>query len=819
MGELPSGTVTFAFVDVVGSTSAFTDHGDAFVAALDILHRVIADCTGAQAGVVVKTEGDGAFLAFPDADGAVRALVALQDRVEATVADPATPEPRLRVRAGAHTGAATPVSGDYVALPVNVAARVTSAAGAGQALISEAVVEALSDAALAGPAVGEYALKDVRGPTSLYRVTGPPDAPRAAPYRRTNVAETVTSFVGRDAELIALGDLVRSHRLVTVLGPGGMGKTRLTSELVLRIASSYDSGAWLVELASVSEPEQVLSQFAAAVGSRASSADELADELVGRGRMLLLVDNCEHVIDAAAEVAGQLLARVPHLSVLATSREALMVEGERVWRIPALAVEDAGCALFAHRYADGTAEFERLDRSVVAELCRALDGSPLAIELASSHAHSLPIDQLLAVVRDGSETLARRGGGRQSSLDAVVAWSIDRLDRVHREALLVLAQAPARLTSEEAALLLRDLVPDHATTAVAVLRHLVSVSLVDLDGDRYRLLDTIRAAARRALRADDQLRPRARRMLHAAAAALVDPDHDFSLIYQDDPRADRLLLLEEAVVDAWEDRTPGLGEVWVTLGIVAVYLPLSERLRRTASAAVAEVPDAVAIGSDDAYRIAGAYQIAAMADLGAVSWSAEDSVRFVEAVAAGSPPQVGTRVAMIAATVLVHASRAEGAVPIVERAVGLAELTGEVIHRANAAVLEAFVAAMRGDHERALALSDRAREIAGPDYADWPAMENNHACNLVVAGRPDEAIAVLRRALDRHPWTKDRWGLTTSLAEALLAAGEPADAAIIAEQVREELVKEPMHGPARQFLSLVDGLIPQIEEALLRSAE
>lgn len=822
VGVLPSGTVTFAFVDVVGSTAAFTDHGEAFVVALDTLHRVIVECAEAYAGVVVKTEGDGAFLAFPDADGAVRALVALQAQVEAAATDPATPEPRLRVRAGAHTGAAAPVAGDYVALPVNVAARVTSAAGAGQALISQAVVDALADGtlvAMAGPALGEYGLKDVRGPTNLYLVAGPEDPPRAPLYRRTNVAETVTTFFGRDGELAALGDLVRSHRLVTVVGPGGMGKTRLTSELVLRIASSYDSGAWLVELASASEPEQVLGQVAASVGSHATTTDELAAELRGRGRMLLLIDNCEHVIDAAAEVAAELLARVPHLSVLATSREALRVEGERVWRIPALSVEDAGCALFADRYAEGTADFERLDRAAVVELCQALDGSPLAIELASSHARALPIDQLLAVVRDGSETLARRGGGRQSSLDAVVAWSIDRLDRVHREALLVLAQAPARLTFDEAALLLRDLTSGQPITAIAVIRHLVNVSLVDLDGDRFRLLDTIRAAARRALRADEDLRPQARLMLHSAAAALVDPDHDFSLVYQDDPRADRLLLLEEAVVDAWEDRTPGLGEVWVTLGIVAVYLPLSERLRRTSLAVVAEIPDVAAIGSDDAYRIAGAYQIAAMADPASACWTVEDSVRFVDAVALGSPPHVGTRVAMIVANALISASRAAGAEPLVARAVELAELTGEVLHRVNAAGLMAFLAARRGDYEGALVLSQRASEISGPDYIDWFMLENNHGCNLVGVGRPDEAVSVLRGALARHPWSKDRWGLMASLAEALLAAGQIADASVVAHQAREELANEPTHAPSHKFLLAVDQVIAQIEEALAQGGE
>lgn len=811
---LPSGTVTFAFVDVVASTAAFAEHGDAFVTALERLQTEIAACTSAEAGTVVKTEGDGAFLAFPDADSAIRTLVELQQRIETAVGPP-PPVPRLRVRAGAHTGPATPVAGDYVALPVNVAARVTSAAGAGQVLVTPAVVEALKDDALAsqcGEPVGAFALKDVRGPTLLYRIAGDDTPPRARAFRRTNVAEPTSTFVGRDAELTALRELVAAHRLVTVLGPGGMGKTRLTSELVLATHSAYDDGAWLVELAPVSRPDQVLGQVAGALGSTATQLEGLALDLGRRGSMLVLLDNCEHVIDGAAEVTAELLARVPDLRVLATSRAPMQIEGEHVWRIPSLAGDDTRCALFAHRFAtaSGSAD-DVLPRDDVSELCEALDGSPLAIELAAVQAREMPLPDLIALVRGGEESLARRGGGRQSSLDAVVAWSIDRLGPAEREALLVLSQVPGRLTPDEAGILLSPIGDQHRTTPTALLRGLVRVSLVDLDGQRYRLLDTIRAAARRALREDDELLPRARRMLHATAAAFVEVDGGFTLAQGENPRADRILLLEEAVLDAWTDRSPGLGEVWTTLGIVACYLPLADRLYRAAAEILREgVPSPMT--SDDAYRVGGAlYIIAFSGDADLAVWSPAELASFAAAVDV-LPAAVAARVLHGAVGYTGHL-RAwhDPAVGVVYDLAGAAaERSGSAIHRTNAEVSHSVILAELGDQERSLHHLERAMAIMPPDYLDRPLTQNNLACTLSGLGRHDEAIAVLRAALDSRPLTKMRWGLTVSLAEILLAAGAHEEAMTVARECWEELRDEPLHGPAGQMRSMLLQVTPDI---------
>jgi predicted ATPase/class 3 adenylate cyclase len=802
---LPSGTVTFAFVDVVGSTAAFTEHGGAFVSALERLLEVVADSTAEHGGVVVKTEGDGAFLAFGSADAAVRALVSLQQRIEVRAFDDAGPPPRLRVRAGAHTGAARPVASDYVALPVNVAARVTSAAGAGQVLITPAVVAELRDEELvdlAGEPVGEYALKDVRGPSPLHRVAGPLDPPRAPPYRRTNVAEPMTSFVGRSAEIAELRQLVAAHRLVTVVGPGGMGKTRLTSELLLEIAESYDAGAWLVELASVTEPAQVLGQVASGVGSTATTDDGLADDLAGRGRILVLLDNCEHVIDAAADVATGLLGRVAGLRVLATSREPLQIEGEVQWRIPALSGDDARCTLFLERLATAASEAgESPHRAAVVELCASLDGSPLAIELASVHARDVPIDQLLSLVRQGDEPLARRGGGRQSSLDAVLGWSIDRLDAAPREALLVLSLVPARLTFDEATMLLSDVADAHRTSAERLLRTLVRVSLVDRDGDHYRLLDTIRAAARRALRPDERLLTRARSMLHRTAATLADPDHDFSMVtLNDHPSPDRVLLLEEAVLDAWRDRQPGLGAVWNVLAVMASFRPMSARLRDAAVEVLETKPGGTPLGPDDALRMTGAFHLLRHSEPERLTWTDADIDRFADAVVAGSPVNAAARTLnTMAVHYLAHGRAAEA-----DRYVTwTSELAARSDYRLLQEAAEGYAAALadlRGDDVAALDHVERALALISEDWLDWPVLITGRAESLIKLGRHEEALAILSRELARRPVTRDRWLLTGILAIALHRSGSHDDGIEVARELAAELASEPPSGPAAATL-------------------
>ncbi|MDX6224704.1 MAG: hypothetical protein QOE64_1080, partial [Frankiales bacterium] len=223
---LPSGRVTFAFVDVVGSTRALAEHGDEYAVALRAMHETVGRIVGEYGGHVVGTEGDSAFLAFQEAESAVVALCALQAELEGE-----REGLRLRVRAGAHTGAAIPVGREYVALAVHVAARVSAAANAGQVLVSGAVVHELPSPA--ARSLGRFELRDVSEPVDLWLVAGDETPPRARPELRTNAESPHSSFVGRTGELRRLQERLAQPGLTTVVGPGGVGKTRLVTELCL----------------------------------------------------------------------------------------------------------------------------------------------------------------------------------------------------------------------------------------------------------------------------------------------------------------------------------------------------------------------------------------------------------------------------------------------------------------------------------------------------------------------------------------------------------------------------------------------------------
>jgi predicted ATPase/class 3 adenylate cyclase len=487
---LPSGRVTFAFTDVVGSTQAFAEHGDAYVEALGYVQGVVAAQTRANGGEVVGTEGDGAFLAFWTPQGAVAALLGMQRVLE----EEPQPGLRLRLRAGAHIDEAAPIDDDYLAFGVHVAARVSGTAGAGQVVVSSAVVDALG--APVGEEVGAFALKDIAEPAVLWRLAGDPTPLRATPARRTNAAVPRTSFVGREAELEFLRARARNPGLVTVVGPGGLGKTRLVTELALRGSDDLGGGAWLVELAPLEEPGQILNAAAAALGGSEPSLDGLVAELRRRGEVLLVLDNCEHLIDASADLAADLLERCPQLRLVCTSREPLEIDGERVLRIEPLAASADGSGeaeqLFLSRAAAAGAELGEADLDAVSRVCTLLDGLPLALELAAARAPSAPISELADALAAGELELQRRGGERrQRSLRALVEWSLRLLEPAERTTLLVLSVFPGRFSAADARELLGGVAGTHSQVTALARR-----SLVDLDGDRYRILLTIREVAR-----------------------------------------------------------------------------------------------------------------------------------------------------------------------------------------------------------------------------------------------------------------------------------------------------------------------------------
>ncbi|HEY1329481.1 MAG TPA: AAA family ATPase [Casimicrobiaceae bacterium] len=500
--------MTFVFTDVVGSTQAFARFGDVYVAAARRMHALIAATTDAFGGAVVSTDGDGAFLAFATAPSALDAVTEIQRRLEAEAGE-AAKEPNalvLRIRAGAHTGHATPLGDDYVSLAVHHAARIAATARAGQLIVSESVQHDLP--APRGERLGAFRLKDIPEPVVLWRVLGDNTPPHAEPVRRTNVAAARTSFLGRERELATLRRLFESPGIVTITGPGGLGKSRLASELAYADAERYAGGAWLAELSAVDDPAQLTDAVGSALGIEAGSAiDALARELERRGDVLIVLDGCEHLIDAVAELVADLVERCDALRILATSRESLEVNGERVLRLRAIENPER---LFAERAAAVGVSFSDADAPAVSRICRQLDGLPLAIELAAARTSSMPIVELAEALGAGELRLQRRSGHRhQRTLHDLVAWSLRLLDHAERTALVALSVFPGRFGAADARELLCA-IPDARATA---LPELARRSLVDLDGDRYRLLVTIRDAARRELGARPDLDRAAHRSL------------------------------------------------------------------------------------------------------------------------------------------------------------------------------------------------------------------------------------------------------------------------------------------------------------------
>ena len=513
----PSGSVTFVFTDVEGSTPLFRELGSQFVGLLEDHNRIVRTAVAEHHGYEVRTEGDAFFLAFSDP---VQAIATCLD-AQLAIARHRWPVDRaLRVRMGLHTGEAEPTGdGDYVALPVHQAARVSSAAHGGQVLLSEQTAGLLRGALPPGAGLadrGSFQLKGFDQPQQLYQLTFPGLADhfpplRAAPAIPNNLPNLRTTFVGRDTELPTLEELIAANRLVSVVGPGGAGKTRLSLELAARNASSFQAGAHLADLSPLAEPALVPSAIAAAFGIREEPGTDLLKRLGGGwtgAPRLLVMDNCEHLIGAAAEAVERLLETVDGVRLLVTSREALALPGELIWRLTPLSVVDADATAEQVRSCDAGRLFEEraalsrvgytvssADAEHVAAICRALEGLPLAIELAAARVSTMSLERMAAQLGRRDAVLgfgSRRGRGRHASLESTIDWSYQLLDEAEQQTLRALSIFVAGFTAAAA---------ERIVGLASLLDHLAalvdkSLIVYDEDADRYRLLESIREFAR-----------------------------------------------------------------------------------------------------------------------------------------------------------------------------------------------------------------------------------------------------------------------------------------------------------------------------------
>jgi predicted ATPase len=472
---LPSGTVTFLFTDVEGSTKLLHELGEvAYAAALAEHRRILREAFAAHGGVEVDTQGDAFFVAFATAPGALAAAVAALDDLSTGP---------IRVRMGVHTG--TPHVGDegYVGVDVHRAARIAAAGHGGQVLISASAAALLGTDGLLD--LGEHRLKDLRAPERIYQL-GEEDFPSLKSLYRTNLPIPATPFVGREHELAEVCGLMKDARLLTLTGPGGTGKTRLGLQAAAEVAERYADGIFWVPLASLRDSELVLATAGQVLGAKEGLAEHVADK-----SLLLLFDNFEHVVEAAPGLS-ELLACCPNVHLLVTSRELLRVPGEQAYPVPPLEQED-GAELFVARARAVLPSFVASD--AVPELCARLENLPLALELAAARVRVLSPEQLLERLSQRLDLL-KAGHGvdpRQQTLRATIEWSHGLLTEDEQRLFARLAVFAGGCTLESA-----EAVCD---ADLDTFESLVDKSLVRVrEGARFWMLETIREYAAERLR-------------------------------------------------------------------------------------------------------------------------------------------------------------------------------------------------------------------------------------------------------------------------------------------------------------------------------
>lgn len=520
--EVPSSVTTFLFTDIQGSTRLWEDEPERMRLALARHDTLVRTAVESNCGAVVKMIGDGMHAAFDDPLPAVNAVLAIQ----LALADASTTNGlALHVRCGLHLGLVERRENDFFGSPVNRAARIMSAAHGGQVLLSQAVVDRVRERLPSTTTLrdlGSVRLKDLATPEHVYQLVHPDlwqqfPALRSLEATPNNLPQQISSFIGRERELSEVKRLMAQCRLLTLVGIGGIGKTRLSLQVAADTLDAYPDGVWFVELGPVSDPLLVTRSVAQVLGVQEESRTPLAQTLrshVKSRRLLLVLDNCEHLIEACAELAHALLAAAPDIRILASSREPLQVRGEQHFPLPPLSLPepDAGLhdvsraeavQLFVERVRLQQPRFVLTERQVpaVAALCGHLDGIPFALELAAARVHSMSIEAITARLNDRFTLLT--GGARtalphQQTLRAMLDWSYGLLAESERIVLDRLAIFPGSFTLEAAS----SVASGGAIREFAVvdlLSQLVARSLVGANTNaadtRYRLLETTRAYA------------------------------------------------------------------------------------------------------------------------------------------------------------------------------------------------------------------------------------------------------------------------------------------------------------------------------------
>jgi len=551
MGTLPTGTVTFLFTDIEGSTQLWEKHPEAMKFALVEHDTILKEAIESNNGHIVKTTGDGVHAVFATAIDAVAAAVDAQRKLQSLILNEnvvsirpstniqgySTTTAQINVRMGMHTGEAELRDGDYYSQTLNRAARIMGVAYGRQILLSAVTAALVRDHLPVDTDLldlGEHQLKSLTRTENIFQLNAP-GLPTTFPALKSlnrfsnNLPVQLTSFIGREHELaeakgkispspIGGGDRGEGARLLTLIGPGGTGKTRLSLQLGASLLPDFKDGVWLAELAPLSHPSLVLQTIASVLAVREQSGmplKELVFDYLRDKQLLLILDNCEHLIETCAQLTDELLQNAPEMKVIASSREALGINGEIIYRVPSLSLPEqtspVGTAqvtreavagfesvqLFVERATAANPKFQLTDEnaSSVAQICHRLDGIPLAIELAASRVTLFSPEQIATRLDDRFKLLtggSRTALPRQQTLRALIDWSYDLLTADEQALFRRLSVFAGGWTYEAAEMICGD------SSFLDLLTQLVNKSLVvvEVGEERYRLLETIRQYAR-----------------------------------------------------------------------------------------------------------------------------------------------------------------------------------------------------------------------------------------------------------------------------------------------------------------------------------
>jgi len=529
MMQPPSGTVTFLFTDIQGSTKLWEQHHDGMDEAIKCHDALMTQAVEAHNGYVFKTVGDAFCVAFPSAIEAIMATIEAQKFINFENWG----ETKIKVRMGLHTGEANERGGDYFGPTINRTARLMGIGHGGQILLSQSTYDRVSDSLPEASSLldlGHHRLKDLAEAQQVYQLVHPdlnevfPDL-NSLSYLANNLPAQTTSFVGRESDIELATNLLNTSRMVTLTGIGGTGKTRLSLQVAANLIEQYADGVWFVELASVSDPSRVSNTLAEVLNVSEmpgqSTITSLKDFLQNKN-MLVVLDNCEHVLDACADVATNLLKSCPNVQILASSREELGVRGETVCAIAPLPLPEQqtdvdtllnipSVELFIERARLAKPNFDLTtdNAEAIAYICQRLDGIPFALELAAARVKTLPPQKLVERLDDRFRYLTsgrREEPDHHQTLRATIDWSYDLINDSEKILLNRLSVFQGRFILEAAEAICSNEDLDELLV-MDDLSRLVQKSLVEVDEQHdelfYRLLETVRQYAQEKLEATE----------------------------------------------------------------------------------------------------------------------------------------------------------------------------------------------------------------------------------------------------------------------------------------------------------------------------